>query len=117
MSRRDEAAEQLGDWSESKHTSDTLTTSTGAPVDARDTSMTAGPRGPVLLQDLTLIDELAHFDRERIPERVVHGTIPFAVWIRCRALARPRQAVRGDERVTSALRPQPRAPARSATSR
>ena len=35
--------------------------------------MTAGPRGPILLQDFTLIDKLSHFDRERIPERVVHA--------------------------------------------
>jgi len=35
--------------------------------------MTAGPRGPILLQDFHLIDKLAHFDRERIPERVVHA--------------------------------------------
>ena len=51
----------------------TLTTSNGAPVDNNQNSMTAGPRGPVLLQDFTLIDKLAHFDRERIPERVVHA--------------------------------------------
>ena len=36
-------------------------------------SLTAGPRGPILLQDLQLLDEMAHFDRERIPERVVHA--------------------------------------------
>lgn len=35
--------------------------------------MTAGPRGPILLQDSVLVDEIAHFDRERIPERVVHA--------------------------------------------
>lgn len=35
--------------------------------------MTAGTRGPLLLSDLTLIDKLAKFDRERIPERVVHA--------------------------------------------
>ena len=35
--------------------------------------MTAGPQGPIVLQDLALVDELAHFDRERIPERVVHA--------------------------------------------
>jgi catalase len=35
--------------------------------------MSAGPRGPVLLQDVTLIDKLAKFDRERIPERVAHA--------------------------------------------
>lgn len=35
--------------------------------------MTVGSRGPVLLQDVHFIDEIAHFDRERIPERVVHA--------------------------------------------
>ena len=35
--------------------------------------MTVGSRGPILLQDHVLVDELAHFDRERIPERVVHA--------------------------------------------
>ena len=35
--------------------------------------MTAGPTGPILLQDFHLIDKLARFDRERIPERVVHA--------------------------------------------
>jgi hypothetical protein len=36
-------------------------------------SQTLGPKGPILLQDFNLIDLLAHFDRERIPERVVHA--------------------------------------------
>jgi catalase len=35
--------------------------------------MTAGPKGPVLIQDFVFNDEMAHFDRERIPERVVHA--------------------------------------------
>lgn len=35
--------------------------------------MTAGPRGPLLVQDVVFTDEMAHFDRERIPERVVHA--------------------------------------------
>lgn len=51
----------------------TLTASNGAPVDDKVNSMTVGPLGPIVLQDFTLIDELAHFDRERIPERVVHA--------------------------------------------
>lgn len=51
----------------------TLTTSSGHPVDDNQNSMTAGPRGPILLQDIHLIDKLAKFDRERIPERVVHA--------------------------------------------
>jgi catalase len=50
-----------------------ITTSNGNPVDNNQNSMTAGPNGPILLQDFHLIDKLAHFDRERIPERVVHA--------------------------------------------
>ncbi|GAA5812941.1 hypothetical protein MFLAVUS_006402 [Mucor flavus] len=50
-----------------------LTTSNGNPVENDQTSLTAGVTGPVLLQDFHLIDKLAHFDRERIPERVVHA--------------------------------------------
>ncbi|OZJ05069.1 hypothetical protein BZG36_02101 [Bifiguratus adelaidae] len=50
-----------------------LTTGNGNPVDNNQTSLTAGPDGPVLIQDFHLIDKLAHFDRERIPERVVHA--------------------------------------------
>lgn len=50
-----------------------LTTSAGAPVPSNDTSQTAGPRGPVLLEDYQLIEKLAHQNRERIPERVVHA--------------------------------------------
>lgn len=51
----------------------TLTTSSGAPVDDNQNSLTAGSRGPILLSDFHLIDKLAKFDRERIPERVVHA--------------------------------------------
>jgi len=50
-----------------------MTTSSGHPVDNNQDSQTAGEYGPVLLQDFHLIDKLAHFDRERIPERVVHA--------------------------------------------
>lgn len=51
----------------------TLTTSAGAPVASNQHSATAGPRGPVLLQDYQLIEKLAHQNRERIPERPVHA--------------------------------------------
>src|SRR3989304_3008473 len=51
----------------------TMTTSAGAPVADNQNSMTAGPRGPGLLQDYQLIEKLAHQNRERIPERVVHA--------------------------------------------
>ncbi len=50
-----------------------LTDAHGAPVGDRLNSLTAGPRGPILLQDTVLVDELSRFDRERIPERVVHA--------------------------------------------
>ncbi|HVC61082.1 MAG TPA: catalase [Acetobacteraceae bacterium] len=51
----------------------TLTTTAGAPVADNQNSLTAGPRGPVLLQDYQLLEKLAHQNRERIPERVVHA--------------------------------------------
>ncbi len=50
-----------------------LTTAAGAPVGDNNNSQTAGPRGPVLLQDVWLLEKLAHFDREVIPERRMHA--------------------------------------------
>ncbi|MFD4643464.1 catalase [Lentzea sp. NPDC058436] len=50
-----------------------LTTAAGAPVADNQNSLTAGARGPVLLQDLWLLEKLAHFDREVIPERRMHA--------------------------------------------
>ena len=50
-----------------------MTTTFGIPVSDNQNSLTAGPRGPVLIQDFHLIEKLAHFNRERIPERVVHA--------------------------------------------
>jgi catalase len=50
-----------------------LTSASGRPYFENEDSMTAGPRGPVLLQDYHLHEKLAHFNRERIPERVVHA--------------------------------------------
>jgi catalase len=51
----------------------TLRTESGAPVADNQNSQTAGPAGPILLQDQHLIEKLARFNRERIPERVVHA--------------------------------------------
>jgi len=51
----------------------TLTTTAGNPVTDNQNSMTAGPRGPVLMQDYQLLEKLAHQNRERIPERTVHA--------------------------------------------
>lgn len=50
-----------------------ITTASGAPVVNYEDTMTVGPRGPVLLQDYFLHEKLAHFNRERIPERIVHA--------------------------------------------
>ena len=51
----------------------TLTTNAGAPVADNQNAMTAGPRGPMLLQDIWFLEKLAHFDREVIPERRMHA--------------------------------------------
>jgi catalase len=54
-------------------TSKQLTTAGGHPVPQNQHSMTAGENGPLLMQDIHLVEKLAHFNRERIPERVVHA--------------------------------------------
>jgi len=59
--------------SKKKEKSEKLTTASGIPVADNQNSMTAGPRGPLLVQDFHLFEKLAHFHRERIPERVVHA--------------------------------------------
>lgn len=50
-----------------------LTNEVGAPIGDTQHSLTAGPRGPVMLQDVWLMEKLAHFDREVIPERRMHA--------------------------------------------
>jgi catalase len=50
-----------------------LTTAAGIPVADNQNSLTAGRRGPLLVQDWQLFEKHAHFNRERIPERVVHA--------------------------------------------
>lgn len=50
-----------------------LTTNQGVPIWDNQNSRTAGQRGPTLLEDYQLLEKLAHFDRERVPERVVHA--------------------------------------------
>lgn len=49
-----------------------LTTANGSPIGVQQ-ALTAGPRGPVLMQDVALLEQMQHFNRERIPERVVHA--------------------------------------------
>lgn len=50
-----------------------LTNNAGAPIADNQNAMTAGPRGPMLLQDVWFLEKLAHFDREVIPERRMHA--------------------------------------------
>jgi catalase len=50
-----------------------MTTNAGRPVGDNQNSITAGPRGPVLMEDYLLFEKMAAFNRERIPERVVHA--------------------------------------------
>jgi len=50
-----------------------MTTAAGLPVADNQNSVTAGPHGPVLMQDHQLMEKMAHFNRERVPERVVHA--------------------------------------------
>ncbi len=50
-----------------------LTTADGAPMPDNENALSAGPRGPVLMQDVALIEQMQRFNRERIPERVVHA--------------------------------------------
>lgn len=49
-----------------------LTNADGAPIGTQQ-ALTAGPRGPLLMQDVSLLEQMQHFNRERIPERVVHA--------------------------------------------
>ncbi len=52
---------------------ETLTNAAGIPVPSNEVSKSVGKRGPLLLEDYTLLEKMAHFNRERIPERVVHA--------------------------------------------
>src|ERR1700732_1745014 len=50
-----------------------MTTDAGRPVGDNQNSFTVGPRGPIVFEDFLLFEKMAHFNRERIPERVVHA--------------------------------------------
>ncbi|XP_057663994.1 catalase-like [Diorhabda carinulata] len=73
MAQRDAATNQLNEYKKNVQQTESVTTGFGIPIGERAASLSVGPRGPLLFQDQNLVDELAHFDRERIPERVVHA--------------------------------------------
>ncbi len=96
-----------------------LTTTAGAPIADNQNSLTAGARGPVLLQDYQLLEKLAHQNRERIPERVVHakgwgafGTLTVTHDITKYTRAKLFQRRQEDDRACSASRPWPASSAR-----
>ncbi|XP_012254211.2 catalase [Athalia rosae] len=71
---RDPAAEQLNQYKNNlKGHPAVLQTAAGIPIPNKSAILTAGERGPVLLQDHIFLDEISHFARERVPERVVHA--------------------------------------------
>src|SRR5690625_2628613 len=72
MERNSRARSVKGDYFMSKKKSFT-TTNTGIPVASDEHSLTVGQDGPVLLHDHYLVEKLAQFNRERVPERVVHA--------------------------------------------
>ncbi|KAK1128433.1 hypothetical protein K0M31_002898 [Melipona bicolor] len=72
--KREPAAEQLTEYKKhSKGERPVLLTGNGVPIAEKKASLTVGPHGPILLQDFVYLDEMSHFTRERIPERVVHA--------------------------------------------
>ncbi|EDW88563.1 catalase [Drosophila yakuba] len=74
MCSRDAASNQLIDYKNNdSEVQREITTSSGIPVGVKDAIQTVGPRGPALLQDFQFLDEMMHFDTERIPERVAYA--------------------------------------------
>jgi len=68
------ASTQLSDYKKKNQGNPGVATiGSGAPIGVKTATQTVGVHGPVLLQDVNFIDEITHFDRERIPERVVHA--------------------------------------------
>ncbi len=57
-----------------------LTTATGCPVAHNNHALTAGERGPMLLQDTWYLEKLSHFNREVIPERRMHAKGSWRIW-------------------------------------
>lgn len=66
-------ASQLSDYAKEQKECPVMTSAHGIPIDDKLAVQTIGPRGLMLLQDNVYIEEMAHFDRERVPERVVHA--------------------------------------------
>src|SRR5689334_10575984 len=70
---RPRAGQTRGGWTMTHDKPEVTTTDAGVPVASDEHSLTVGPNGPVLLQDHYLIEQMANFNRERIPERQPHA--------------------------------------------
>lgn len=74
-----QAVDQLKiNWKHIKKTvkgENSIKTGFGSPIGNKDAVLTIGKRGPTLLEDVNFLDEMSHFDRERIPERTVHVSV------------------------------------------
>lgn len=69
----DRTSQQPNDYKAAHPTPEVMRTSNGAPVWSHTAALTVGPMGPMLMQDVVYIDSITQFDRERVPERVVHA--------------------------------------------
>ncbi|KAL3108561.1 hypothetical protein niasHT_015483 [Heterodera trifolii] len=69
----DFASQQMNEYKSTKKKMEVLTMSNGSPIHNKNAVLSVGPHGPMLMQDVVYLDEITHFDRERIPERVVHA--------------------------------------------
>lgn len=69
---RDPAENQLNLYKRSVKESSIITSGSGSAIGFEDATLSVGKYGPLLLEDVDFLEELSHFDRERIPERVVH---------------------------------------------
>ncbi len=67
-----EKLDQLDQYSVSNE-NEKLTTNQGLKINNDQDSLTAGNRGPTLMEDFIFREKITHFDHERIPERVVHA--------------------------------------------
>src|SRR5690606_6493437 len=56
-----------------KHAATPSTTGAGAPAPSDRHSLTIGPDGPILLHDVHFLEQMAHFNREKVPERQPHA--------------------------------------------
>lgn len=78
---RDPAENQLNLYKRTVKESSIITSGSGSPIGFQDATLSVGKYGPLLLEDVDFLEELSHFYRERIPERVVHVSFNHIYYI------------------------------------